>query len=158
LSVPIDDGNCFACGPENPIGLHLRFERDGEGVRADTVLAQPFQGWQSIAHGGIAMALVDEAMAHAAGAAGHRGMTASVNVRFRKPVPIGKPITIAGRVTWQRRNVLGVEAVVRDESGTVLLDGEGKFVSKGAVDAINDYRVGPYDAANSPGGPSTGSG
>jgi acyl-coenzyme A thioesterase PaaI-like protein len=158
LTVPIDDGNCFACGPENPIGLHLRFERDGEGVRADTVLAQPFQGWQSIAHGGIAMALLDEAMAHAAGAAGHRGMTASVNVRFRKPVPIGKPITIAGRVTWQRRNVLGVEAVVRDESGTVLLDGEGKFVSKGAVDAVNDYRIGPYSAATRTRGPSTGSG
>jgi len=145
LSIPIDDGNCFACGPENPIGLHLRFERDGEGVRANTVLTPQFQGWQSIVHGGIAMSLLDEAMAYAAGAAGHRGMTASVNVRFRKPVPIGKPITITGRITWQRRNVLGIEATVQDESGTTLLDGEGKFVSKGAVDAVDDYRVGRLD-------------
>jgi acyl-coenzyme A thioesterase PaaI-like protein len=142
LSVPIDDGKCFACGPENPIGLHLRFERDGDGVKSTTVLEPQFQGWQSIAHGGIAMSLLDEAMAHAAGAAGHRGVTASVSVRFRKPVPIGKALTITGRVAWQRRNVLGVEAAVRDESGTVLLDGEGKFVSMGPLDAADDYRIG----------------
>ena len=34
--VPFDDGNCFACGPDNPIGMHLHFERDADadGVRA----------------------------------------------------------------------------------------------------------------------------
>ena len=33
--VPFDDGNCFACGPSNPIGMHVHFDRDadGEGVR-----------------------------------------------------------------------------------------------------------------------------
>jgi uncharacterized protein (TIGR00369 family) len=100
VSVPIDDGYCFACGPENPIGLRLHFQPEGDGVRAETTLAAEFQGWQSVAHGGIAMALLDEAMAHAAGAAGHRGVTASINVRFRKPVPIGAVIAITGRVAW----------------------------------------------------------
>ena len=60
------------------------------------------------------MALLDEAMAHAAGFAGHRGVTATVNVRFRKPVPLEQPIEVRGRVTWQRRNVLGVEASILD--------------------------------------------
>jgi uncharacterized protein (TIGR00369 family) len=142
MSVPVDDGRCFACGPDNPIGLHLHFERDGDGVRAQTTLAPQFQGWQSIAHGGIAMALLDEAMAYAAAATGHRGVTASVNMRFRKPVPIGEPLTLYGRVAWQRRNVMGIEARVTDAAGTVLLDGEGKFVSKGALDAVDDNRVG----------------
>ncbi|MGD0968708.1 MAG: PaaI family thioesterase [Candidatus Aquilonibacter sp.] len=142
MSVPVDDGYCFACGPENPIGLRLHFEPEGDGVRAETTLAAEFQGWQSVAHGGIAMSLLDEAMAHAAGAAGHRGVTASINVRFRKPVPIGAVIAITGRVAWQRRNVLGLEAKLTDTSGTLLADGEGKFVSMGALDAVDDYRVG----------------
>ena len=142
MSVPVDDGRCFACGPENPIGLHLRFERDGQNVRAQTTLAPQFQGWQSIAHGGIAMALLDEAMAHAAAAAGHRGVTGSISVRFRKPVPIGEPLTLHGRVAWQRRNVFGLEASVTDGAGTVLVDGEGKFISMGAIDALDDRRVG----------------
>lgn len=141
-AIPVDDGKCFACGPDNPIGLHLRFEREGESVRAQTTLASHFQGWQSIAHGGIAMSLLDEAMAHAAAAAGHRGVTASISVRFRKPVPLGEPLTLRGRVAWQRRNVMGLEASVTDAAGTVLVDGEGKFVSMGAIDAIDDRRVG----------------
>lgn len=140
MSVPVDDGRCFACGPENPIGLHLRFESFGDGVRAHVRLSPDFQGWQGIAHGGIAMSLLDEAMAHAAGHAGHRGVTASINVRFRKPVPLGEEVELSGRVVWQRRNVLGLEASVRDGSGTVLVDGEGKFVSMGPLDAVDDRR------------------
>jgi uncharacterized protein (TIGR00369 family) len=138
--VPIDDGKCFACGPENPIGLRLHFDPDDDGVRANVTLAPEFQGWRDIAHGGIAMALLDEAMAHAAGHAGHRGVTASMNVRFRKPVPLGQALDVHGRVTWQRRNVLGLEAIVRDGAGTVLVQAEGHFVSMGPLDAANDRR------------------
>jgi hypothetical protein len=57
-------------------------------------------------------------------------------------VPIGAPIAITGRVAWQRRNVLGLEAKLCDASGMVLADGEGKFVSMGPLDAVDDYRVG----------------
>jgi len=139
--VPFDDGNCFACGPENPIGMHLHFDRaPDEGVRAVATLGAQFQGWRGIAHGGIVMALIDEAMAHAAGFAGHRGVTANVNVRFRKPVPLESEIEVRGRVTWRRRNVLGVEADVRGGDGTLLAHGEGSFVSRGPLDAADDRR------------------
>jgi acyl-coenzyme A thioesterase PaaI-like protein len=140
VSIPFDDGRCFACGPENPIGLHLEFAPDGEEVRASVALDSVFQGWRGIAHGGIVMALLDEAMAHAAGFAGHRGMTASANVRFRKPVPIDETIEIIGRVAWQRRNIVGVEACVRSVDGAILAESDGKFVSMGAVNAVNDRR------------------
>jgi len=138
--VPFDDGNCFACGPGNPIGLHLHFDRDGDGVLAAVTLPAVFQGWRGIAHGGVVMALLDEAMAHAAGFAGHRGVTASVRVRFRRPVPLEAPIEVHGRVTWQRRNVLGVEAQVRESAGAVLAHAEGSFVSRGTLDAAADRR------------------
>jgi acyl-coenzyme A thioesterase PaaI-like protein len=140
--VPFDDGNCFACGPTNPIGMHLHFDRaaDGDGVLARATLAPEYQGWRGIAHGGIVMALLDEAMAHAAGFAGHRGVTATVSVRFRKPVPLEVPIQIRGRVMWQRRNVLGVEGQVLGADGTVLARAEGSFVSRGALDAAADRR------------------
>ncbi len=139
--VPIDDGYCFACGPENPLGLHMQFENLGEdGVRAQTSLAPQFQGWRGIAHGGIAISLLDEAMAHAAGYAGYRGVTASMSVRFRKPVPLATPLVVCGRVTWKRGNVLGIEADVRDASGALLLRGEGHFVSRGSVGDAVDRR------------------
>lgn len=140
--IPVDDGNCFACGPENPIGMHLKFvaNETGDGVVCRATLRKDFQGWHGIAHGGIALSLLDEAMAHAAGHAGHRGMTAAITARFRKPVPIDREITIRGRVGELRRNVLFVHGQVLDADGTVLLEGEGKFVSRGAIDAIQDRR------------------
>ena len=139
--TPVDDGRCFACGPENEIGLHLRFERwSDEGVVARVALPPQFQGWQGIAHGGIALSLLDEAMAHAAGAAGHRGVTASMNARFRKAVPLGEPLEIRGRVKWMRRNVLELEARVTDANGTVLVEAEGRFVSQGRIEDIADRR------------------
>lgn len=140
--VPFDDGNCFACGPANPIGMHVHFDRadDGQGVIARLTLAPEYQGWRGIAHGGIVMALLDEAMAHAAGFAGHRGLTANVSVRFRKPVPLERPIEVRGKVTWRRRNVLGVEASVLDTSGNVLARADGSFVSRGRLDDADDRR------------------
>lgn len=140
--VPFDDGNCFACGPSNPIGLHVHFDRAGDanGVFARLTLAPEYQGWRGIAHGGIVMALLDEAMAHAAGFAGHRGVTANVSVRFRKPVPLEQTIEVRGHVTWQRRNVLGVKAGVFDTSGQELARAEGSFVSLGNLEAADDRR------------------
>jgi uncharacterized protein (TIGR00369 family) len=120
--------------------MHLHFAADGEGVLCRATLDAKYQGWRGVVHGGIAMALIDEAMAHAAGFAGHRGVTASVNVRFRKPVPVDEPILVRGRVTWHRRNVLGVEAQILNEAGTVLVQGEGSFVSRGPLDAAADRR------------------
>ncbi|MGH7737493.1 MAG: PaaI family thioesterase [Candidatus Tyrphobacter sp.] len=143
-NVPIDDGRCFACGPQNPIGLRLEFEDLGdEGVRARTALASEFQGWRGIAHGGIAISLLDEAMAHAAGFAGHRGVTASMSVRFRRAVPLERPLEIRGRVAWRRGRVLGLEADVYDGDGKLLLHGEGHFVSQGAVGDAVDRRNPP---------------
>ncbi|MBV8727563.1 MAG: PaaI family thioesterase [Candidatus Eremiobacteraeota bacterium] len=136
--MPIDDGNCFACGPDNPIGLHLRFEPAGaQSVHAQITLERQFQGWRDVAHGGIAIALLDEAMAHAAGAAGFRGVTASLSTRFRAPIPLGRRLDIYGEVRWMRRNVLGLYARVNDGE-RLLVEGEGHFVSRGAIDPASN--------------------
>lgn len=133
-AVPVDDGRCFACGPYNADGLHLRFEQTGEGrVRAHVTLPPRFQGWRGAAHGGVVAMLLDEAMAYACGALGERGMTAAMQMRFRAPVPLGDPLTITGAVKWKRRNVIALDAAVLAADGTVLASAEGSFVSKGPL-------------------------
>jgi acyl-coenzyme A thioesterase PaaI-like protein len=132
-NVPVDDGNCFACGADNPIGLHLQFERAGScSVRGRITLQRQFAGWRDIAHGGIVSALLDEAMAHAAAAAGLRAVTGSLSTRFRAPVPLGRPLEVYGEVRWMRRNVLGLFARVND-GPRVLAEGEGHFIARGGV-------------------------
>ena len=130
----VDDRRCFACGPHNPDGLHLVFEPDGEaGARSEITLPPRVQGYRDIAHGGIVMTLLDEGMAHACRFAGERAATASCEVRFRKPVPLGVRLQIRGRVKNRRRNVLFVEAAVTLDDGTVLATADGTFVSSGRL-------------------------
>jgi uncharacterized protein (TIGR00369 family) len=136
MSTPdlIDDRRCFACGPHNAEGLHLDFVPDGDaGARSEVTLPPRMQGYRDIAHGGIVMMLLDEAMAHACRFIGERAMTASCEVRFRKPVPLGQKLVMRGRYKERRRNVLFLEATVALEDGTVLATGEGTFVSLGRL-------------------------
>ena len=79
------------------------------------------------------MTLLDEAMAHACGNIGERGVTASMELRFRSPVPLGIPLVITGSVKWKRRHVMGVEAAVSLADGTVLATGDGSFVTRGPL-------------------------
>ena len=120
--------------------MHLHFERTGEkSVRAQITLGPQFQGWKDIAHGGIAMALLDEGMAHAAAAVGFRGVTASMSTRFRAPVPLQTPLQVDGEVIWIRRHVLALRAFVR-ANGKILVEAEGHFVSKGRLEDVQDRR------------------
>ena len=130
--LPIDDGRCFACGPHSADGLHLRFEPSGdEAVCARITLPPRFQGWRGTAHGGIVMMLLDEAMAHACRLIGERGVTASMQIRFRGPVPLGVPLMVTGSVKWKKRQVIALEATVALADGTLVASAEGSFVSRG---------------------------
>jgi uncharacterized protein (TIGR00369 family) len=116
--------------------MHLRFVRDGDdfAVRAETVIDPRYQGWQGITHGGIIATMIDDAMAHAGAAAGYAGFTAQIDVRFRKPVPVGEVAVVRAWVTWQRRNVLGIASRVTDAAGTVFASAEGSFVGKAPLE------------------------
>ena len=100
---------------------------------ANVTLPAKMQGWRGFAHGGITAMLIDEAMAHAVGAAGYRAVSAEFTTRFRQPVPLETPLVVQGEVEWQRRNIFGVRAKIIAQDGTVLAFGEGKFVSRGKL-------------------------
>ncbi len=134
-AAPVDDGACYACGPDNVAGLRLRFEPVGsDGARATVTLGSHLQGYRGIAHGGIVMLLLDEVMAHAAGNAGDKVMTAAVTVRFRAPVFLGTPLTLEGRLVSRRGKILKLEGSLRDAAGALLASAEGSFASLGPVE------------------------
>jgi len=124
-----DDRRCFACGPDNASGMQLRFDY-GDGIARSRFVAQRrFAGWTTIIHGGIMATLLDEAMAHAAIAAGVRAVTARLEVRFRKAAPIDEPLLLEGRLEGRRGRLLTLVATVSGEDGTVYAEGVGRFVA-----------------------------
>lgn len=125
----IEANYCFACGSDNPIGLHLQFAY-GEGMAEAGFLPQRVhQGYEGLMHGGLVATLLDEAMAHAVIATAGLAVTGEVRVRLRgHGVPIGRPLHVQGRVTGSRGRLVLAEADLRDEDGVLLAHGEGKFM------------------------------
>src|SRR5919112_1693310 len=100
------DHECFGCGDDNPIGLHLRFAADGDGVKASFTPGPNHQGFGGIVHGGIISSILDEAMAWATAHAGFWAMTGDMRVRFRRPLNIGEPSVVTARVSGARGRII----------------------------------------------------
>jgi uncharacterized protein (TIGR00369 family) len=113
----LDDNNCFACGTNNPIGLKLKFRLDPENGTAvsETVIAEHFNGWKGTVHGGITTALLDEIMVYASSSSGWFTVTGTIEVRFHKPVPTGKLLTVTGKVEENRGRSILASATIACE-------------------------------------------
>ena len=138
MSVPAgqklnDDGYCFACGKNNPGGLAMRVDfLEGE-ARCGIVLDRRFQGWEGIAHGGIVSTLLDEIMAHAVLKYVGRGVTASMEVRYKRPVPVGKELFVVGKVLESDPRMVITQGEVRlAGEEKPLAQAKGKFILKAA--------------------------
>ncbi len=127
------DGKCFVCGKENPGGLRLLFEIDKEKkVLRTTFLPGPvFQGYDGVVHGGIISTLLDEAMAKLAYELGYNAVTASLEIRFRKPASILKRLKIYGEITEVNRRIVRSKAHVSTEDGTILAVGTSTLMRQG---------------------------
>jgi acyl-coenzyme A thioesterase PaaI-like protein len=120
---------CFACGTENPIGLNLRFYRLGEAVCSDITLGKNYEGWENMAHGGILSTLLDEVMSWTILYFKRVFfVTRKMEVKYVKPVLIGVPLQVSGRlVDGGREGVIAVRAEIRDGE-KVLCKAKGEFV------------------------------
>ncbi len=108
---------CFVCGQKNPIGLKLNFVRDGKGVKADFTPGKFHQGWSGVVHGGIISCLLDEAMSYAALFSGVNTITARMQAKFKRPVQIGKHLTITASVTKKTRRLVEAKGELRLKDG-----------------------------------------
>jgi uncharacterized protein (TIGR00369 family) len=113
---------CFACGQKNPIGLKLDFNWDGQEVSAEFTPGEFHQGWAGLVHGGIMSCLLDEAMSYAALYSGANSLTARMQVRFKRPLPINEKLTVIGSVTRKTRRIVETKAELKMADGTSVAE------------------------------------
>ena len=116
---------CFVCGPKNPIGLKLKFDWDGQEVKAQFTPGEYHQGWAGLVHGGIISSLLDEAMSYAALYSGVNSLTARMQTRYKRPLPIDEPLTITGAVTRKTRRLVETKAELKLADGTLVAESTG---------------------------------
>lgn len=108
--------NCFACAPSNPCGLKMEFYEDGDDIVSLWTPGDNYQGWLDTLHGGIQATLMDEIGGWIiARKFQTSGMTTNLNIKYKKPIPTGKDVTIEirGRVKEVKRMFVFIEAEIR---------------------------------------------
>ncbi len=133
---------CFVCGRDNPIGLHLHFYTAEDGrVHTEFTPRQEHQGYPGVMHGGLITSLLDETIGRTAIADDWWCMTAELEIRFKKPVPIGQPLHVIGEITQKKGRLLKARGEIRlacDDQ--LLVEAHGTFL-KIPDDQIERYKV-----------------
>jgi acyl-coenzyme A thioesterase PaaI-like protein len=152
LRFEVEPHHCFACGSLSEHGLQLDLHVGGERCWTELTLADRFQGWDGIAHGGIVCTVLDEVMAWSLAVGENWGMTARMTVDFKRPVRLGVPIRAEGWVTRRRRRLFDTAARLLDaSSGELLATAEAVYVAadeerKRELIARYRFRLVPDDA------------
>ncbi len=124
-----DANQCFVCGPDNPLGLRLRFRMDDEACRAEFTPGAFHCGYERLVHGGIIFSALDDVMANWLFLQGMRGHTARCEIRYREPLEPGDALRLEGRLI-RRRGKLAVLSgkAVRESDNTLVAEAEGTFM------------------------------
>ncbi len=119
---------CFACGTANPIGLHLDFYRMGDRICSDVTLGQYYEGWANMAHGGIISTLLDEVMSWTLIYFRRRFfVTRKMELKYVRPVPIGQPLTVKGKLLDGDSRLIHVRGELFDSDKKLLARSLGEF-------------------------------
>lgn len=122
---------CFGCEPDNPYGLALAVEATGNGLGTAELVPRPeHEGPPGHLHGGLAATALDETMGWVAHDTTEDGwVTATLEVRYRKPIPLdGAPLRVEAETVKRsgRRKRLAARLLLGD--GTVAVEAESVFV------------------------------
>jgi uncharacterized protein (TIGR00369 family) len=129
--IKLPTNYCFACGPNNPDGMRLRFSYDEE--RKSYVcrfrLGKRYTGPPGHCHGGIIATILDEAMGKVNKLRQVVALTSEITVNYLKPVPLNRPLRVESRelkVTGRKHVNI---AEVLNENGEVLARSRGLFIA-----------------------------
>jgi acyl-coenzyme A thioesterase PaaI-like protein len=86
------------------------------------------QGFPGVLHGGILATLLDETLSRTGALRGRWLMTGRIEVRFKRPAPIGRPLTVWGQILRERAGALDATGAVELADGSVVADARGIFV------------------------------
>jgi len=134
------ESNCFVCDATNDRGMQLPFFHDDEAdlVFAEYSLDAAFSGAPTYVHGGVTLAVLDEAMAWAAIAVGGKfAVTHETSATFDYPVRVGRTYRVEARLTEQTRERFRAEGTVLDAKGRPCVRAGCSLVILSAATALD---------------------
>ena len=120
---------CFACGPDNPIGLKIDFTVDGDSCTGKFTPTENHVGFQDTVHGGIIFSCLDDAMANVLYHQKRKAHTAKCEIRYRKALQVGQPVKLRGWIESERRRLIILKSEIRlEEDESLVAEAEASFM------------------------------
>lgn len=120
---------CFARGKDNPIGLHIDFQFDGNVCTAEFTGTENHVGFQNTVHGGIVYSALDDVTANVLYLQGRKAHTARCEVRYRKPLHVGETVALKGWIAKEKGRLVVLKGEARRKSDDVVIaDCEASFM------------------------------
>lgn len=115
-------------GLSNPIAPPVVLGVDGDVVRGRVTFGAAYEGPPGHVHGGFIAATFDEVLGFAQSMTGHPGMTGTLAIRYRKPTPLHREITLGARVVRVEGRKIFAEGRMQ-VGDTLTAEAEGIFIS-----------------------------
>jgi len=141
--------NCYVCEPTNPLGLRIPFFHDDEAgvVTAEFRLGPEHSGAPHYVHGGVLLAILDEAMAWAAIAlAGRFAVVQSTATTFDRPVRVDEPHRVLASVHTRTDTAVTARASVVDAGDRRCAEARARLVVLST--AVAGAAIGPVTGAD----------
>ncbi len=120
---------CFVCGKDNPVGLKLDFVLTENEYSTIFTPGPEHQGYIGRVHGGIISTVLDEVMAgYVNETTGKDAFTARMELRYRQPVPVGKPLRVVGRLERHKGRMYEMKGELLLDNGTLAVEATSKVL------------------------------
>ncbi|CAB4916052.1 MULTISPECIES: PaaI family thioesterase [Patulibacter] len=137
-TIPEHHPNCLGCGSQNPAGMGLRLRVDGDLLRGTITFDRRHEGAPGIVHGGAVATVLDDSLGSLLIVLGTPAVTANLNVSFRAPALLERPMQIEawavgrdGRKLHLHGRLLDNETVIAEAQALFLIVDVTHFESGG---------------------------
>lgn len=130
LSTQLNSKNCIICGMENEFGLKAPFYNlDNDSVATLVTFKTQHQSYPDRTHGGMISTLLDELMGRALWLTQPHmfGVTTTLNITYRKPVPLNTPVKARAYITFMGSRGFNAKGEIFSMDGTLLAEGNAKY-------------------------------
>lgn len=113
---------CFACGPDNPIGLHIDYVVDEHEVcTAEFTPTENHLSWENTVHGGIIYSALDDVTGNIPYARGLVAHTGRCEIRYRRPLRQGEAVRLKGWVEKEKGRLMVIRGEARRKADDELI-------------------------------------
>ncbi len=124
-----DANHCFVCGPQNPVGLQLKFRLEDDVCRSEFTPGEDHCGYDGVTHGGIVFSALDDVMANWLFLKGFKAFTAKCDIRYHEALPVGTQVRLEGVCIKQKARLTQMRGtMIRTDNDKTVAQCEASFM------------------------------